>query len=52
MAFVVKKRCVLCHKVLDDNGNCTNTACPLSKVDMSKNENGATEKAESEGTNE
>ena len=50
MAFVVKKRCVLCHKVLDYNGNCTNTACPLSKVDMSPN--GATEKAESAGTNE
>ena len=52
MAYVVKKRCVRCLKRLDDNGNCTNPACPLSKVDMSKNENGATEKAESEGTNE
>ena len=50
MAFVVKKRCVRCLKHLDDNGNCTNPDCPMSKIDMSTNE--ATEMAESEGTNE
>lgn len=35
MAFVVKKRCVRCLKVLDENGNCVNPACPLSKIDRS-----------------
>ena len=38
MAYVVKKRCVRCLKRLDDNGNCTNPACPLSKIDLSGND--------------
>ena len=32
MAYVVKKRCVLCRKVLDEKGNCTNPDCIMSKV--------------------
>lgn len=24
----MKKRCVFCHKVLDDKGRCQNKACP------------------------
>ena len=47
MAYVVKKRCVRCLKRLDDNGNCTNPACPLSNFDVSTNK--ATETAESAG---
>lgn len=35
MAFVVKKRCVRCLKVLDENGNCVNQSCPLGKIDRS-----------------
>ena len=29
MAFVVKKRCVRCRKVLRDNGTCQNENCVL-----------------------
>lgn len=51
MAFVVKKRCVRCLKVLDENGNCVNPACPLSKIDLSGNDK-AKKTAEKAGTNE
>ena len=50
MAYIVKKRCVRCLKVLDANGNCVNPACPLGKIDMSTDD--ATETAESAGKNE
>ena len=32
MAYVVKKRCVLCHKVLGSEGRCTNPSCIMSTV--------------------
>lgn len=50
MAFVIKKRCICCLKVLDENGNCTNPACPMSKLDVDNGD--ATETAEKAGTDE
>lgn len=32
MAYTVKKRCLLCRKVLDENGRCTNQNCIMSKM--------------------
>lgn len=32
MAYTVKKRCVYCRKVLDENGHCTNPKCVMSKI--------------------
>lgn len=49
MAYIVKKRCVRCLKVLDENGNCVNPACPLGRINVS---NDATKTAESAGKND
>ena len=51
MAYVVKKRCVLCHKVLDAEGRCTNPDCIMSTVPTDETDE-ATKKAESAGQNE
>ena len=48
MAYVVKKRCVLCHKVLDSEGRCTNPNCIMSTVPTEES-NEATKKVGSEG---
>ena len=48
MAYVVKKRCVLCHKVLDSEGRCINPDCIMSTVPTEES-NEATKKAGSEG---
>ena len=47
MAFVVKKRCVLCHKVLDEKRHCINPDCIMSTVPTEESK--ATKKAGSEG---
>lgn len=41
MAYTVKKRCVYCRKVLDENGHCTNPKCVMSKLPF--DEGGKTE---------
>ena len=51
MAYVVKKRCVLCHKVLDAEGRCINPDCIMSTVPTEETDE-ATKKAESAGKNE
>ena len=51
MAYVVKKRCVLCHKVLDSEGRCTNPDCIMSTVPTEES-NEAKEMAGSAGNNE
>ena len=48
MAYVVKKRCVLCHKVLDEKGHCINPDCIMSTVPTDETDN-ATETAGSAG---
>ena len=47
MAYVVKKRCVLCHKVLDSEGRCINPDCIMSTVPTE--ESNTTETAGNEG---
>ena len=49
MAYVVKKRCTYCRKVLREDKTCQNPACPLYKPEVN---NDATEKAESVGQSE
>ena len=51
MAYVVKKRCVLCHKVLDSEGRCTNPDCIMSTVPTDETDE-AKEMAGSAGNNE
>ena len=48
MAYVVKKRCVLCHKVLNLEGRCTNPNCIMSTVPTEES-NETKEMAGSEG---
>lgn len=50
MAFVVKKRCVLCHKVLDEKGHCINPDCIMSTVPTEESK--AKKMAESAGADE
>ena len=50
MAYVVKKRCVLCHNVLDSEGRCTNPDCIMSTVPTEESK--AKKMAESAGKNE
>lgn len=50
MAYVVKKRCVLCHKVLDSEGRCINPDCIMSTVPTEESK--AKKTAESAGNNE
>ena len=51
MAYVVKKRCVQCHKVLDSEGRCITPDCIMSTVPTEETDE-ATKKAESAGKNE
>ena len=50
MAFVVKKRCVLCHEVLNEQGHCVNPDCIMSTVPTEESK--AKKTAESAGKNE
>ena len=54
MAFIVRKRCPRCHKIVGENGKCANSDCPLGRAYLTasgKDSGKATKMAESEGRN-